>query len=166
MRFIIEQSDEVIVTHSGMALIGLLLEKTRIGERLNQTRLDGMGTPEILNRDIAHAFIGLLCQGKTDFDHIEPFREDDYFLDALQIQSVPSSPTLRQRIDMAAGNDSDENITFCHAQDSKSDFIIKRNLRKEYVDACLITVQQTSPALRCRGLLSVTCDWSGKPKAL
>ncbi|WDM02985.1 IS1380 family transposase [Alicyclobacillus cycloheptanicus] len=247
-----------------MALIGLLLEKTRIGERLNQTRLDGMGTPEISNWDIAHAYIGLLCQGKTDFDHIEPFREDDYFLDALQIQSVPSSPTLRQRIDMAAGksgwesilleesakllktlevtlrpivlgqdsdhrfyvpldidvspfdnsgtkkegvsrtykgldgyapifaylgqegyavhvqlregsthvqkgtaaflresigyarqvtdlpllvrmdagNDSAENIAICQAEDSKADFIIKRNLRKESVDAWLITAQQ------------------------
>ncbi len=47
------------------------------------------------------SYLGLLCQGKSDFDHIEPFRQDDAFAISLDIQVVPSSPTLRQRLVMA-----------------------------------------------------------------
>ena len=102
MRFIIEQSDETITTHSGLSLIGLLLDKTNLGSRLNQTTVPGVSTPDISNRDVAYSYLGLLCQGKSDFDHIEPFREDEFFFNALAINTVPSSPTLRQRFDMAA----------------------------------------------------------------
>ncbi len=35
MRFMIEESDEVLTTHSGLALIGLLIEKTALSSRLN-----------------------------------------------------------------------------------------------------------------------------------
>ncbi|KYC69442.1 hypothetical protein B4099_1368 [Heyndrickxia coagulans] len=51
---------------------------------------------------MAKSYIGLLCQGKSDFDNIETFREDTFFQLALDIQRVPSSPTLRQRLDQAA----------------------------------------------------------------
>ena len=37
MRFILKQSDESLTTHSGLALIGLLLNKVQLGSRLNQT---------------------------------------------------------------------------------------------------------------------------------
>jgi hypothetical protein len=43
---------------------------------------------------------------------------------------------------MDAGNDSAENIVVCDATESRADFIIKRNLRRESVDAWLITAQQ------------------------
>lgn len=82
--------------------MGLLLEKTDLGTRLNQTAIPGIGSPDISNRAVAYSYLGLLCQGKSDFDHIEPFREDEFFSAALQIDTVPSSPTLRQRFDMAA----------------------------------------------------------------
>ncbi|KYP79955.1 transposase [Ferroacidibacillus organovorans] len=91
-----------MTTHSGLSLVGLLLDKTNLGSRLNQTTVPGVGTPDISNRDVAYSYLGLLCQGKSDFDHIEPFREDEFFFAALQIGTVPSSPTLRQRFDMAA----------------------------------------------------------------
>lgn len=102
MRFVIEQSDETITTHSGLSLVGLLLNKTDLGNRLNHTAIKGLGNPDISNRDVAYSYLGLLCQGKSDFDHIEPFRKDPFFPAALQIDTVPSSPTLRQRLDMAA----------------------------------------------------------------
>lgn len=102
MRFIIEESDEIITTHSGLTLAGLLLDKTNLGKRLNATQLPEMGTPDISNRDVAYSYLGLLCQGKSDFDHIEPFREDEFFSIALQLRDVPSSPTLRQRLNTAA----------------------------------------------------------------
>ncbi|AKN53804.1 IS1380-Spn1, transposase [Heyndrickxia coagulans] len=51
---------------------------------------------------MAKSYIGLLCQGESDYDNIETFREDAFFALALDIQRVPSSPTLRQRLDQAA----------------------------------------------------------------
>lgn len=101
-KFIIEQGDESLSTHTGLALIGALLTRTSLEKRLNKTKFPGAVNPRISNGDIAAAYIGLLCQGKSDFDHIEPFREDDFFAMALNIKETPSSPTLRQRIDIAA----------------------------------------------------------------
>lgn len=74
MRFNIEESNEIITTHSGLTLAGLLLDKTSLGERLNRSQLPGIGSPDISHRDVAYSYLGLLCQGKSDFDHIEPFR--------------------------------------------------------------------------------------------
>lgn len=104
MKFILEQSEEHITTHSGLSLVGLLVSKTSLKERLNQTRLPGVSAPEIPHGDVAVAYLGLLCQGKSDFDCIEPFREDSFFGMALGLGRTPSSPTLRQRLDMAAKN--------------------------------------------------------------
>lgn len=92
----------MLTTHSGLALVGLLLEKTRLSNRLNAISVPGRTYTEIANRDVAYAYIGLLCQGKSDFDHIEPFRYDEFFPEALRVTDVPSSPTLRQRLDLVA----------------------------------------------------------------
>lgn len=48
------------------------------------------------------AYLGLLCQGKSDFDQIEAFRQDHFFGMTLGLREVPFSPTLRQRLDLAA----------------------------------------------------------------
>lgn len=47
--------------------------------------------------------IGFICVGKPDFDAIELFRDDPFFTQSLCLNSVPSSPTLRQRLDSARG---------------------------------------------------------------
>lgn len=47
--------------------------------------------------------IGLLALGKPDFDAVEPFREDPFFIQSLGLTRVPSSPTLRQRLDQVQG---------------------------------------------------------------
>jgi hypothetical protein len=53
----------------------------------------------VANSDILKSYLGLLCLGKNDFDVIEAFRDDDFILRALGLKAVPSSPTLRQRLD-------------------------------------------------------------------
>lgn len=105
MRFVIEESDDIITTHSGLSLIGLLLDKTHITERLNALAVPGRSYTDISNADVAVSYLGLLCQGKSDFDHIEPFREDPFFCEALGVNDIPSSPTLRQRFDLVASDD-------------------------------------------------------------
>ncbi|MBN2327071.1 MAG: transposase, partial [Candidatus Omnitrophica bacterium] len=44
-----------------------------------------------------------LCLGKPDFAAIEPFRNDWFFSTSLDLSSVPSEGTLRQRLDNAEG---------------------------------------------------------------
>jgi len=62
----------------------------------------GVSNPSISHSDVALAYLGLMCQGKNDFDHIEAYRDDDFFKLSMQINTVPSSPTLRQRLNQAA----------------------------------------------------------------
>lgn len=103
VRFIIEESNEVLTTHGGLAVVGQLLQKTRLQERLNATHLPGRPRPAVSHGDVVASYIGLLCLGKNDFDHIEAYRSDPFFRVAVGVDAVPSSPTLRQRLDQAAG---------------------------------------------------------------
>lgn len=99
MKFILENSDETLTTHSGLGLIGLLLSKTRIKQRFNEIVLPKIkSVPDITHGDVVISYLGLLCQGKNDYDHIEPFRNDSFFRLALELKHIPSSPTLRQRL--------------------------------------------------------------------
>ena len=101
MRFILEQSDESLTTHSGLSLIGLLTNKVQLRSRLNATIFAELKNPDISHADVVVSYLGLLAQGKSDFEHIEPFRQDQFFAMALGCQHVPSAPTLRQRLDAA-----------------------------------------------------------------
>ncbi len=56
----------------------------------------------VSNSDIVRAYLGLLVQGKNDFDAIEGYRGDKFFMEALGIGLLASSPTLRQRLDAQA----------------------------------------------------------------
>ena len=105
MKFEFVQSNEYLTTHTGLTAIGALLSKTNLGARLNKAILPKNPSPDISNADVMKSYLGLLCQGKSDFDHIEPFRQDDAFALSLDIRDVPSSPTLRQRLDMAGASE-------------------------------------------------------------
>jgi hypothetical protein len=107
MRFEIGQGDEQLSSHSGLALIGAILDRTNIRERLDKVVLPGHPFPEISHGEVATAIIGLICLGKPDFDAIEPFRGDHFFAQSLGLDLVPSSPTLRQRLDSAKGGFND-----------------------------------------------------------
>ena len=103
MRFQIVQGNELLSSHSGLALAGEILRRSRIRERLDTVMLPEHPFPEISHGEVATAMIGLICLGKPDFDAIEAFRDDPFFLQSLELDSVPSSPTLRQRLDSARG---------------------------------------------------------------
>jgi len=103
MRVKIVQSDEQLVSHSGLAVVGKILDNTRIRERLDKIELPGQGFTEISHGEIVATMLGLLCLGKPDFDAVEPFREDKFFARSLGLKKVPSSATLRQRLDSVKG---------------------------------------------------------------
>jgi hypothetical protein len=56
----------------------------------------------VANSDVLRSYPGLLVQGKSDFDAIENFRGDTFYKQALGIGLLPSSPTLRRRMDARA----------------------------------------------------------------
>jgi len=103
MRFEIVQGDEQLSSHSGLALAGAILDRSSIRKRLDAVVLPEHVFPEISHGEVATAMIGLICIGKPDFDAIEPFRDDPFFRQSLELNAVPSSPTLRQRLDSAKG---------------------------------------------------------------
>jgi hypothetical protein len=104
MKFQFVKTNEILTPISGLACVGALLSRTNLRKRLNAVKLQDMQNPDIKNGDIAIAYIGLLCQGKNDFDSIELFRQDPFFKTSLGNQQIPSSPTLRQRMDIAGNN--------------------------------------------------------------
>ena len=103
VEFIIKEGNELLTSHSGLALIGALLSRTALGARVDATTLPGCRDPKIPHSDIVKAMIGLLCLGKPDFDAIEHFRGVDFFDQSLGLSHCPASPTLRQRLDLVNG---------------------------------------------------------------
>jgi hypothetical protein len=101
MKFEIEQIDEYLISCSGLSLVGMLLPGTNLSKRLNKIPVPHMKNPQISNSECVISYLGLLCQGKNDFDHIEAYRDDQFFQISLGLEKVPSSPTLRQRFDLA-----------------------------------------------------------------
>ena len=55
--------------------------------------------------DVVKSYLGLLCLGMSDYDAIENFRHDKPFKQLLTLQKVPSTATLRQRLEKLAAND-------------------------------------------------------------
>ena len=74
IKYEFTEGDERLSSHSGLALIGALLNRTRLKERLTGTILPYCREPKISHSDIVYAATGLMCLGKPDYDAIEPFR--------------------------------------------------------------------------------------------
>lgn len=116
-QFIIGQSKHEITSHSGLALIGQCLRHyTDLKRRADivAPMRHGIGSG-----DVVASYIGLLCQGKTDYEAIENFRDNRFFLEALGINDVPSEGTLRQRFDDCA------TLLLPEAAEATVDFLVK-----------------------------------------
>lgn len=98
MEFIISETDDVLVSHSGLALAGALLRQTQLRRRLDTMEVEGLKRPVMPHGEVLVSMIGLLCLGKSDYTGIEPFREETFFRRALDLAQLPSEETLRQRM--------------------------------------------------------------------
>ncbi len=88
MKYILDRSGEDIKSVGGLCLIGQSLKQFGFTDHFDSPK-----TADILKTKIA-----LLCQGRTDFNDVEIFRGDDFFAEALNVQKIPSEPTLRQHL--------------------------------------------------------------------
>ena len=101
-KLVIEFSNERLITPSGLSLVGQMLGKSSFIKKCNNMKIDGRRSQcQIKNGDILLSYIGLLCQGKTDYEDIREMSDDpDYYKLALGItRAIPSAETLRQRMD-------------------------------------------------------------------
>ena len=101
VTFQLEQSQENLTSHSGLALFGAILAGSQLREKLNQIELPkAKQEPDISHKDVMVSYIGLLGLGQSAYEAIEPFRADeDGFKLLLNLEAVPSCATLRQRLD-------------------------------------------------------------------
>lgn len=101
-QLIVKQLDYDLTPVAGLALVGHHLQRLAPVFKQIDTALPVSGG--VANSDILRSYLGLLVQGKSDFDAIENFRGDAFFKQALGIKLLPSSPTLRQRMDGRASD--------------------------------------------------------------
>ena len=101
-QFIVKQLDYDLTPVAGLALVGHHLQ--RLAPVFKQIDAALPVKAGVANSDILRSYVGLLVQGKSDFDAIENFRGDAFFKQALGIKLLPSSPTLRQRMDARASD--------------------------------------------------------------
>lgn len=94
--FHLRQSQRDLTAMSGLAFIGLGLHRFAQIARLDTQFPVRTGLPASA---ILASYVGLLSEGKSDFDAIEAKRRDPFFSRALGIAGVPSAATLRQRMD-------------------------------------------------------------------
>ena len=100
--FIIKKLPYDLTSNAGLALVGQYTKRLEISASVD--RKFPVGTGGIKNSDILKSYLGLLVQGKNDFDAIEEFRGDDFFARSLDVRTVPSCSTLRQRMDTHAAS--------------------------------------------------------------
>lgn len=99
-QLIVKQLDYDLTPVAGLALVGQYLKAMQPVLGRLDAALPVKGG--VANSDIVRSYLGLLVQGKSDFDAIENFRGDAFYKQALGIGLLPSSPTLRQRMDARA----------------------------------------------------------------
>jgi hypothetical protein len=101
-KFNIRQTREILTGQSGLALVGSLLHQSNFKFELDNLPMPANRGATLKNSDIAVSMIGLLAQGRCDFEHIELFRKDRFFPLALNLSRTPSAAILRQRLDTAS----------------------------------------------------------------
>ena len=95
-------TDGRYITPSGLSIIGNMLSRSDFVQYCNQRRdIPRRSEPQIPNGDIALTMIGLLVQGKPQFDSVNEMKSDpEYYRVALGLKrGIPSPETLRQRLD-------------------------------------------------------------------
>ena len=95
----IEFTDNILINTSGLAKIGQFLNDTQVFSKINRVSKIKKNSGIISDYDMIKTQIALICLGKTDFEAVEQYRNDKFFKKALKLKRVPSSPSLRQRIE-------------------------------------------------------------------
>jgi hypothetical protein len=99
--FMIKKLPYDLSSHAGLAFVGKYLKQINFNSMIDPAFPVRSGNS---NSDIVKSYLALLCLGKNDFEAIENFRDDRFFMRALGLASVASGPTVRQRLDAHAAS--------------------------------------------------------------
>ncbi len=99
--FRLEQSNKEITSHAGVALIGAAISShTSLTQTIDRALPKRHGTP---TNDMIKTYLGLVAQGKNDFEAINNVRDDDFFHQALELQkAIPTEASIRTRFENEA----------------------------------------------------------------
>jgi len=67
--------NEQLITPGGLATAGVLINKTNIYEEADKIKTTRR-LPDIQNSDVIGSYIGLLCQGKSDYQAVNELKEE------------------------------------------------------------------------------------------
>ena len=96
-RFKVKKGKGELNSTGGNYLCGLLLEghaKQSLPENFQPRRIDAISDQSVLL-----TMIGLLSNGRSDFNDVDLYRGDSVFANAYGIERLPSEAVLRQRLD-------------------------------------------------------------------
>ena len=120
MKVKIVTTPEIIATHGGNLLIGELTGQTALSKRMNILSNGVIRTVGgISTGDVVLSYIGTLCQGQSEFEAIEQFRKDPYYAESMGVKYVPSSATLRQRLDALGESVKEQTIAIITEENCK-----------------------------------------------
>lgn len=97
MKYEIVATDEIISNDTGLVLVNNIINSTNFKQNINNKSHIKVQSREISNNDIFMTYIGILAQGKTEFERVDEYRNNKYFKEALEIEKSPSCSILRQR---------------------------------------------------------------------
>jgi len=95
-RFVIEQSTDPIIGFAGLAMIGEMADACKLD---HATKHRESPNTAFKDSDILRTMVGLMALGKTSFDQVRQYRDDEHFAACLGIGSVPSAESLRLRLE-------------------------------------------------------------------
>lgn len=96
-RFGVKQTRKLNLTsYSGLALIGQCCQAAQVDAVIDPRQPVSLG---LRTSDVVKSMVRLLSLGKSDFEAIEPLRDDRFFKEALGLSKVPGSVWIRQRLD-------------------------------------------------------------------
>ena len=96
----VQPDSSASVGHVGLALIAEMARISGLDDLTREVTMTKQA--QISDAEVLRTVCGLLCQGKTDFDHVKAFRQDAFFRDSLGLKRVPSAEILRQRFQSMA----------------------------------------------------------------
>lgn len=112
MKVKLQQGNEEINSIGGISLISGLFNSLKNLKRVDLMRMAKVKTGKIKHSGILKTIAGLFAIGKNDYADVTPFHDDVFFRDCLELPSVPSEETLRQRLDDLAQHE--EVLTVIH----------------------------------------------------
>ena len=98
MKFLIEETEEMISNNTGLSIVNNIIEKTSFKSKINDKNALRVQSTDITNKDIFMTYLGILSQGRTEFERADDYRNNKFFKTALEVDKSPSCETLRQRL--------------------------------------------------------------------